>query len=283
MFILGTANFGNVYQGSTRVINIQNAYNLVQEFIRLGGQQLDTADAYGDAKNILQKLHILNFTVGTKIDSKKLLSVEEITKYVKNIGKQFEKKLNYILLHDSQFLKDAQNESIKFFQNYLREHNIKLGISIYNQYELDEALNRFEQISLVQAPLNYLDRRFVSDNFLELCSINHIDVNYRSIFLQGKLLHKYDLLHPFFQKFNEIKSYHADFSISPFKSLLEFNIEFIKSITDFSKVTLGVETILQLQEIHSILNCNGDAAEEHMYRKINFNEKLCIPMNWKLR
>lgn len=283
MFILGTANFGNAYQGSMRIVDVESAYNLVKEFIKLGGQQLDTAEAYGEAKNILQALHNLNFTVGTKINSKKLLDGEDIIQSIQSIEEQFENKLNYILLHDSEFLKEATSENIKLFQNYLRDYNIKLGISIYHQCELEEALNRFEKISLVQAPLNYLDRRFLSYSFIELCSFNNIEVNYRSIFLQGKLLHDYNLLHPFFQNFDEVKSYYADFSTSPFKNLLIFNIEFIKSITDFSKVTLGVETISQLREIHSIVKCNGCAAEKHSYRKVDFNESLCIPMNWKLR
>lgn len=283
MFILGTANFGNVYQGSTRVIDLQSAYDLVKEFIRLGGHQLDTADAYGDSKKILQKLNYLKFNVGTKIDSKKLLSLDIITDYLTKIERQFEKKLNYILLHDCRSLCDTQEKPLKFLQNYLNEKNIKLGISIYNERELDLALNRFEDISIVQAPLNYLDRRFVSDSFLKICSINNIEINYRSIFLQGKLLSEYDLLHPYFQDFNEIKEYFSDFSASPFKSLLQFNIEYIRSQIDFSKVVLGVETIPQLYEIHSILSPVKDYPKEHNYRIINFNENLCIPMNWKLR
>ncbi len=103
-----------------------------------------------------------------------------------------------------------------------------MGISIYNEDELDIALNLLKTLQLCEAPLNYLDRRFVSDSFLELCSINNIEINYRSIFLQGKLLCEFDFLHPYFQNFNEIKKYFSDFSASPFKSLLQFNIGIYK-------------------------------------------------------
>ncbi len=117
MFILGTANFGNVYQGSKQVIETQGAHNLVQEFTKLGGYQLDTADAYGDATHILQGLNDLNFNVGTKIESKKLLSLDAIIDCLSNIERQFEEKTNYILLHDSQFLREVQNEPIDFCKN----------------------------------------------------------------------------------------------------------------------------------------------------------------------
>lgn len=283
MFILGTANFGNIYQGSTRVLNTHNARDLVQNFISLGGQQLDTAENYGDAKKIIQKLTSLKFTVATKIDSKILLHKEEIISYVQSLKKLYGNKLNCILLHDLLFLNEVKKDSIKVFEDYLYEHNIKLGISIYHKHELDQALRQFKKISLVQAPLNYLDRRFVSDNFLNICNINQITIIYRSIFLQGKLLQEYSYLHPFFKNFSEIESYYADFSTSPFSSLLEFNIEFVKSITDFSKVTIGVETISQLKEIYSIVKGTEAAKDKYTYREINFNEILCIPMNWNMR
>ena len=155
-------------------------------------------------------------------------------------------------------------------------------MSIYTFPELIEAIKKFNRVSLVQAPLNYFDRRFISDEFLAFCIDKNMGVNYRSIFLQGKLLNSFDFLNPYFQDFIEFRSYYSDFRNSKCGSFLKFNIEFIKTVTDFSKVVIGLESANQVIEIIKLIKEKKSQIKLAEISDIKFNENLCIPMKWKL-
>ena len=71
----------------------------------------------------------------------------------------------------------------------------KIGISIYNRFELDQILEIFTP-DIVQFPLNVFDQSFNDKKYLKSLKRKNIELHARSIFLQGILLkdfrkHKY--------------------------------------------------------------------------------------------
>jgi aryl-alcohol dehydrogenase-like predicted oxidoreductase len=61
------------------------------------------------------------------------------------------------------------------------------GLSLYSPEELTLAL-KIAKPDFVQVPLNYLDRRFQAESFLDQISTHGVELHVRSIFLQGALL-----------------------------------------------------------------------------------------------
>ena len=283
MFVLGTANFGHIYAGSKIVIDVKRASELVHQFIEAGGKKLDTAEAYGNSIKIIEQLDELEFQLGSKFSSEFMMNEDTFSAYLKNLQIKFGYKLSYLLLHDVKSVARLPESSINILKNFLIENqNVKFGISIYYVEDLNLAIEYFDFISIVQAPLNYFDRRFISKSFKKLCESQKIELNYRSIFLQGKILQKFNNLNPYFQRFDQFNYYYSDFARSKCTSLLEFNIEFVKLVANFSNIVLGVENVAQMSEIFNLLNQSKCKIDENQISQIDFNEQLCIPMNWKL-
>ena len=76
-------------------------------------------------------------------------------------------KLYGLLLHRSQQLLGAKGEAIYRALVALKDQGKveKLGVSIYDPYELDALWSNF-QLDLVQAPFNIVDRRLASSGWL---------------------------------------------------------------------------------------------------------------------
>ena len=61
-----------------------------------------------------------------------------------------------------------------------------------------------------------------------------------------------------------------------------FNIEFIKAVTDFSKVVIGMESANQVTEVMKLIKEKNLQIKLAEISDIKFNEDLCIPMKWNL-
>ena len=283
MFILGSANFGNYYPGSVEFVDEQKAHKIISKFVELGGIEIDSAEVYGNSLSIIEKFNDLDFKVGTKFSSELMLHPSYFSQYLLKLVEKFKSRLSYCLLHDVQYVSEIPKQSIKILENFLAENSgVKFGVSIYWMENFELAKKNIDLISIVQAPLNYFDRRFVSSEFKQACKHNNVKINYRSVFLQGKLLEPIGLLHPYFKKFEQFNLYYSDFLRSNCSTLLEFNIDFVKSLTDFENVVLGVENYQQTSQIARLINKKKKKGFLEKISTIQFDEGLCIPMNWRL-
>lgn len=283
MFILGTANFGNDYPGSQTYVDAPAAELIVKEFCNFGGTTLDTAEAYGKSLDIVQDLSRLLPSICTKFSSELMLQPVQFRNYINNLIERFKNKLSVIFLHDIIHLDQVPNASYAILKDFLYKYpKLKLGVSVYYPEEVFKAYDLLGCISVIQAPLNYFDRRFVTNNFKNFCSQRQITINYRSIFLQGKILLPRTQIHPYFKMFDQVEKYFSDYKGSNYKSLMEFNINFVKKVADFSNVVLGVESAIQIRELIGLIRKADDMHDTHEFSDLEFDEELCIPMKWKL-
>ena len=124
---------------------------------------------------------------------------KKVNQKIKNILiKNSINKIYAILIHDP--LLPLYEKKWKIIHTELK--NIKkkglinkIGISVYNRYELDNILKIFTP-DIVQFPLNVFDQSFNDKNYLKSLKKKKIELHARSIFLQGILLrnmnnHKY--------------------------------------------------------------------------------------------
>lgn len=163
-----------------------------------------------------------------------------------------------------------------------KNNSITFGASIYFYDELIKVLDVFPIIRHVQAPLNYFDRRFIDKDFINFCDEKKLSLHYRSIFLQGKLLQNSAKLNKYFKQFEQFSYYYQEVEKKKYKNLLEFNLRFIRTCVTYEKIILGVENIIQMQEIVDTINYIMASDEHYDFTDIIFNEELSIPMNWKL-
>ena len=132
----------------------------------------------------------------------------------------------------------------------------KVGVSIYDLKKLKKIISLYN-IDMVQVPINIFDRRFLDKQLINLITKKKIELNARSIFLQGILLKSRKNLNKKFldldnKTFKNWYSWIAEKNISQ----LDACISFIKSIKTVSNIIIGINNLEQLKMIFKSLKKN---------------------------
>lgn len=195
--IYGTAKIGDPYYGisnTNREMSISERITLLNQVIDLGVRRFDTSPRYLNAEKILGEVlqyHSgITFLIDTKVDGlylDKNNDDKEIRKQVENSLKLFNgQKINTLYLHQNE-IEIISNKNIQKSLNELKNRGevSKIGTSVYSLEELSYSLS-CGVYDVIQIPFNILNH-----SFYELAmksNKNNIELNCRSIFLQGYLL-----------------------------------------------------------------------------------------------
>ena len=273
---LGTVQWGMNYGISNKKgIPSNNELDKIISLARINGiNLLDTAKGYGDAEERIGKFSNLDFRIVTKINS---ISVDcSVENQVEDSLQRLKNDILYgCLFHDVNELLKLPSlwEDINFLKKKGKIE--KIGVSLYNPYELEQLLSLNIIPDLIQIPFNIVDRRF--EKYFKTLSNLKIEIHARSIFLQGLLLN--------FEMMDEIKFSKWDYLWDEYKnwlkidglSPLEATINHVASYEEISKIVVGVECELQLQQIMFSLKKGISKAPNSL---ISFDEKLINPSLW---
>lgn len=187
--ILGTVQMGldygvNNYSGK---ISFSDSCDILLEAYKNGIVVLDTAEAYGNAHQVIGDFHRLNpevkFKVITKIpDIKVFNDVEQkIKKYCEELHVDV---LEVLMFHSFDTYKNCNND-LDVLESLKRDGVIKhIGVSTYTNEQIEELLLD-DRISVVQLPFNLLDNESIRGDLLKKLKIKGKIVHTRSAFLQG--------------------------------------------------------------------------------------------------
>ena len=252
---IGTAQFGLNYgitnqRGKVKLKEIEKILQYAQ---RNNIFKIDTAYAYGNAEKILGNFNLKSWKVSSKFpsiprqqDAKRWI-FSKVYKSLKNLNI---KNLETLYVHDTKQL--YNQKIIKEISNALEELKRnkvikKIGVSVYEPKEIYK-LNKIIDFDIVQAPFNILDKRVSNYKINEFLKEDKIQLELRSIFLQGLLLinennvpKKFNEWKKFFQKLGEIKK-------KKNLTMLEIALSALRNI-EFKNVVFGVLTQNELREI----------------------------------
>ncbi|MDC6455599.1 aldo/keto reductase [Candidatus Pseudothioglobus singularis] len=283
---LGTVKFGMDYgiNSIRSQVSPEEIEDLLGYAYLQGIDLLDTAPAYGSSEKILGSYKPHDFKIITKtrhfncieIGKKELQQIEnDFFQSLKNLKKNH---VYGLLIHNSNdLLKPGSNKLYSRLKDIKQKGLInKIGVSIYNPTQLELILRNYD-IDIVQLPCNILDKRFVNSGMLAVLKDRGIEIHARSVFLQGLLLMSE---HTRPKKFNHWealwKIWHEwlnDYKISA----LEASIRHVISISEISKVLVGVDTSDQLKEIVIA----SDGALPTIPNELSTNDvNLLNPSNW---
>ncbi|MDA1256115.1 MAG: aldo/keto reductase [Proteobacteria bacterium] len=283
---LGTAQFGmdygiNSIRGKVEPKQVQNILHYAKSVdINL----LDTAPTYGNSEKVLGTMNAADFTVVTKTrhfntpeitDDEILLLNQDFNHSLKDLKLD---SVHALLVHNANdLLKAGSFKIIDNLKNLKKAKKIKkIGVSVYDHQQLTFILNNFD-VDMVQLPFNIFDRRLINSGMLSLLGSKGIEVHARSIFLQGLTLMS-DKSRP--SKFNPWsnlwKIWHDwlnDYGISP----LEASVRYAMSVTEISKVLVGIDTVNQLTEIVQASSGFLPTIPDELYTD---DALLLNPSNW---
>jgi aryl-alcohol dehydrogenase-like predicted oxidoreductase len=283
---LGTAQFGMDYgiTNSDGKPSLDKARGIIKKAKSLGIKNIDTASVYGSSETILGEIGVKDFNLTTKIPS--IPSEErDIRGYINNVIKESLSKLKInnfhaVLLHDAKQLednkmaKDIHAALMKLKQSGLTK---KIGISIYDPDKLSK-IDSIKDYDVIQCPYNLFDRRLNSSGWMSKLKDFGIEIQIRSIFLQGLLLSDPTNLPVNFNKWknlwNDLDLWLQDNNLSSLEACLNFAFK----LNSVDSVVLGVDSEEHLDEIAKNLSI-----KDYIYPDMIFSNDLNLinPVNWK--
>lgn len=285
---IGTAAFGIPY-GINKNKNAVTSKE-IKKIISLARKNYihsyDTSPSYGISENILGKeLYDID------IVSSKILKIKKnkITKDdILKIDECFEttrlnlKKNNLDILyihHPEDLIAEGSEYLYEWLNNKKLENKInKIGISVFFEKDLECIISKYK-IDTVQIPLNLFDQRFLNSGLIDDLYSKNIDINVRSIFLQGLLMKEFDSLPPYFRnftkEFNQLKKISKEYN----QSIMNIALLFVLNIKKINKLIIGVKIEQQLQEIIDIFKINIYLKNTDILSSSNIN--LIYPTLWK--
>lgn len=288
--ILGTVQFGLNYgvNNKTGKLGEDDIFFILEQAYKTGIETLDTAEAYGNAHEIIGKFHKQS-KIRFKIISK--FSSGVIDKYPSNLIDRIKHHCSEL---DVQNLESYMFHSYDEFIDYISKDPFilekiknsglvnKIGVSIYSNNQIEDIFN-YKEINLIQLPFNLFDNELLRKDILKIAYQKGIEVHTRSAFLQGL----------FFKDVNELQGNLVNLK-KDLKDLNELVANSLMSKTSFAlnypisknyidKVVIGIDNIEQL---HNNIEALEGFVSNKTYKLVDIinikNKELLNPSNWKL-
>ena len=285
--ILGTVQFGLDYgiNNSIGKPTNKNIYRILDYAYENGIRTLDTAESYGNAHliigNYLKKNSKKKFKLISKLNSKQILNKGKLKFHIINKLKEF--NIEYIhgyMIHD--FKNFIQNEYLlKELESIKREGFINIvGISLYENDEIVNVINNYNNFDFIQVPFNLLDNETRRGKVLKLAKKKNIKIFSRSTFLQGLFFKQ---LNSFPSNLNPLKKYIKKIKNIQASSQTDINsiaLNYCLSKKYIDKVLIGVESLSQLKKNLNDINNNNLDFKTEIDKMIVKETSLLNPTNW---
>lgn len=280
--ILGTVQFGLDYgiNNNNGKPSTEQVFKILELAHEHGIEILDTADAYGNASELIGEFNKLNpgtFRINTKFKNGSETIAVQLEKSLERLSVS---SINTYFFHS---FNDFRNNPLFLIELvHLREKGFiqKTGVSVYGNDEFEMAINT-KEVDVIQFPFNLLDNRFQRGWLMKLAKEKGKELQIRSVFLQGL----------FFKPSEEIPA--KLLSLKPYLKMIselanEYNLSmenlallYAFSQPEIDHVIIGVDNTLQLQKNLNALQENISTELIEIINKISVKEtELLYPKNW---
>ena len=258
--VLGSAQFGSKYGifNSSDFVDNDEVKKIISLFSCAGCNFIDTATDYPNSEKILGKSNVKDFKIITKIPIKEVNLKFNGRYFIKKSIRISLNKLKIKKLYGLLFRSPLKllSENFKEYWNTAKEMQSlgqieKLGVSIYDPDELSIILDRLKP-DIVQAPFNIIDQRIKNKGWLDLLHKKNIEVHARSIFFQGILLKRKNLLIDKNTACYKLWNNYHKWLMEQKMNSLDACLNFVLKEKKISKIILGVDNLKQMQEILNV-------------------------------
>lgn len=260
---LGTVQFGLPYGIANRhgQVGADEAAAILGDARRLGVATLDTAIDYGESESRLGAIGVRDWAVNSKLPAVPEgcadIDAWVVGQVSASLARLRVERLHALLLHRPQQLLGPQGAALYRALDALKARGwvARIGVSVYAPAELEALCDRYgpdcDGFDVVQAPLNIVDRSFVGSGWTERLHAAGIEVQVRSIFLQGLLLMPqrpayFDRWEPLWRRWSAWLERSA---LTP----LEACLGYVASVRGVDRIVVGVDSRTQLAQIAAAL------------------------------
>jgi len=282
---IGSVQFGLPY-GISNVAG-QVSLREVEKILHLARKRnidmIDTAIAYGDSESVLGLAGVNDFKVITKLPILPNESADIIGWVEKHIEESLirlnKSSIHGLLVHHAESLEGSDGKKLGFALNQIKNSGLveKVGVSIYQPSVLDKIMEN-ASIDIVQTPFNVVDTRIISSGWLDKLDEAGVEVHVRSIFMQGLLLMDRSSIPDKFNRWLSLwDHWHENLSTYDLDALSEC-ISFVNSFSKVSRVVVGIESALQLQQVLDAIELSANPLD---WSQMACHDDILInPSNW---
>jgi aryl-alcohol dehydrogenase-like predicted oxidoreductase len=254
--VIGTAQFGINYgiANSLGQVKSGEAKKILDYSLSEDINYIDTATSYGESEKVLGGLDVNRFKIITKIPK---IPYDQINPYdwlessvLDSLNRLNVKSIYSLLLHSPEDLLGVHGLTLYKGLRELKSKGIvkKIGVSVYSIDEIEVITDKYD-IDIIQCPLNLVDRSLVESGWHKRLKKMGIEIHVRSIFMQGLLLMKKDLIPNNFSKWKNIwNKWHSWIEEKNINNL-DACIAFVSSIDEIDRIIVGVDSLKHLEEI----------------------------------
>lgn len=271
--ILGLAQLQSIYGVTNREkkkLSKKESSLIIKKLDQSNIDEVDTAFSYPF------QIKLFKETKNKILFNTKILTSEEknfnfYSDQLKEIKKYKNIEVNTLFIHDGKNLlsKDGKRLFNKILELKKKKIIKKIGVSFHDFTNFKKILDMFK-IDVIQIPYNVVDQR--GKKYFRFIKKKHIEIQVRSIFLQGALLKKIKSNFKLCEIYNKIK---LKDNIDRVNILISFVLDEI----NIDKIIIGVR---QERELKMILNFSKFKFDKKIYRNLKTNDLDIIdPLNWK--
>lgn len=125
----------------------------------------------------------------------------------------------------------------------------RIGVSVYNEVDLERALEVMPDLSLIQLPANVFDQRLLDSALLTELVRNGVHVHVRSAFLQGLVFANPNELPDFFAPLAPALSAVRNEAAARGVSVQSIALSALKFHPNVSAVVVGAQSVREMEEI----------------------------------
>ena len=283
--ILGTVQMGLNYgiNNSSGKISLDDSCIILSKAFEFGIDTLDTAEAYGNAHEVIGSFHELNPEIKFKIITKVPHDIvsgdieQKIKTYINDLRVDY---LEVLMFHS--FDSYEKNRSIIAVLKNLKNHGIinHIGVSVYTNNQI-EALLSDDNVTVVQMPFNMLDNESIRGDLMNKMKTKGKVIHTRSAFLQGLFFKEQFKDNNISQKLSNELIAIKNISNAENTSVSNLALSYCLNQENIDKVLIGVDSVNQLIDNMKAVDykMNHDTLIKINALKVN-NTDLLNPSLW---
>jgi aryl-alcohol dehydrogenase-like predicted oxidoreductase len=282
--ILGTVQMGLAYGINNTIgkVSLTESHAILEYAFDHGIQILDSAEAYGNAHDVIASFHKKYpkkvFEVITKLPHQFDADInDKVNTYLKDL------KVNqlYALLFHSFLSYKENSNNFKVLTDLKASGKIKyIGVSVYTNEEI-EAVIFNDDVDIIQLPFNLFDNSNLRGEILEKAKAKGKTIHTRSALLQGLFFKAIDSNNQTVQNLKHEMSLLSTITKKTNVSLAQLALNYCLQQTNIDNVLIGVDSKQQLKDNLKALNVriNGSIIDEINTIKVS-NINLLNPSLW---
>ena len=278
--VIGGAQFGHEYGtlANNAFPDRENRIETLQACLDCGFQSIDLSLNYTGAVENLGDTGVSKlFSYNTKFNYKNLNPKEILGQLKNSLETLGVTKYQSIMVHDWYDLSTLERLEALDFLSDLENLGItnSIGISVYEESELSPQL---VSLGIIQAPLNFFNLEFLNSSLVSELVSAGVEMQARSIFLQGLLLGNHQVIRdPFFQELEEFTKY-----VKYKKSTqLEAALEVYDSQKLFTSLVVGFLNAAHVKQLFNLEIRNSDILDYLILKSMK--PEFADPRKWVKR